>query len=68
MKGAIDAATDYNSSILKLSKVMGETTAQASVLSTAIKMIGGTTDEYISMNMKLDRQVKTNGATLEQLA
>jgi hypothetical protein len=67
MKSAIDAATSYNASIISLSRVMGTTTEQASVLATAIKIIGGTTEEYASINMKLAMHVKGNSDALEQL-
>ena len=67
MKGAIDAAIHYNESIVQLSRVMGITTEEASSLAAAIKMVGGTTEEYAAMNMKLDKQVKQNSQTLNQL-
>jgi hypothetical protein len=66
IKGAIDSATSYNASILQLSRVMGTTTEQASVLSTAIHMIGGTTDEYTSMIMRLGMHIKDGGAEFER--
>ena len=67
MKGAIDAATSYNASIISLSRVMGETTEQASYLATAIKIIGGSTEEYAAMNMRLGMHIKSNADALEQL-
>lgn len=67
MKSAIDAATSYNASIISLSRVMGIGTEQASVLSTAIKIIGGTTEEYAAINMRLGMHIKTNADALEQL-
>ena len=65
LKGAIDAATSYNASILSLSRVMGQTTEQASVLATAIKIIGGSTEEYAAMNMRLGMHIKSNAEALE---
>jgi hypothetical protein len=67
MKSAVDAATSYNASILSLSRVMGSTTEQASVLATAIKMIGGTTEEYAAMNMRLGMRIKATSEALEQI-
>jgi hypothetical protein len=67
IKSAIDAATSYNASILSLSRVMGQTTEQASVLATAIKIIGGSTEEYAAMNMRLGMHIKSNAEALEQL-
>jgi hypothetical protein len=64
---AIESFNKYNETILQFSRVLGETTERASVLATAINIIGGTTESYISMNMKLDRQVRTNESSLNSL-
>lgn len=66
-RSAITAALSYNESILQLSRTMGMSTESASVMSVALRMIGSSSEAYTSANLKLDRQVKTNEESLNQL-
>lgn len=67
LKSSVEAALNYGESIEKLSKTMGITTEAASDLAIAIKLIGGTTDEYVGMNMKLLMKLKENEASISKL-
>lgn len=67
LSGAINAALGYRESIESLTRAMGITAEQASVLNVALKMIGVSTETYISANMRLAMHVKSNEYTLNQL-
>lgn len=67
LKGAIDAALNYRETIEQLSRAMGITAESASVLNVALKMIGVSTETYISANMRLAMHVKANESALNQL-
>jgi hypothetical protein len=67
LKGSVEAAINYNESILNLSRTMGLTTEESSKLSAAIKIIGGNTDEYIRMNLKLGMTLKIHESQLNQI-
>ena len=67
LKGAVDAALNYRETIEQLSRAMGITSESASVLNVALKMIGVSTETYISANMRLAMHVKANESALNQL-
>lgn len=66
-KSAIEGTLSYNENILKLSRTMGTTTQEASVLAAGISMIGGSSDAYMASVMKLNMHVKANEDALNQL-
>lgn len=67
MKGAIDAALSYRDSVELLSRSMGINAGEASVLNAALKMVGVSTETYVSANMRLAMHLKTNESGLNQL-
>ena len=67
LKGAIDAAISYRDSVEQLSRAMGMSAEQASVLNVALKMVGVSTETYISANMRLAMHVRTSEGALNQL-
>ncbi len=67
MKDATLAVVNYKESIEALSRIMGITSEQASILNTALRMIGVSTETYIGANMRLGMQIKGNEDTLNQL-
>jgi hypothetical protein len=67
LKGAVESARSYNESILTLSRTMGMTTEEASILATGLHMIGANTEGYITANMKLAMHVKNSEDALNQL-
>jgi hypothetical protein len=66
-KSVIDAAMGYSRSVHELTEVLGGTAEKASVLNTALKMIGKTAEDYIGVNLKLARQIKSSEDELNQL-
>jgi len=67
LKGAIDAALSYRDSVEQLSRVMGITSEQASVLNVALKMVGVSAESYATANIRLAMHVKTSEGALNQL-
>lgn len=57
----IEAASETN----KLAKSFGLTADEASALRTQLKVSGVEVDSYMSMHMRLDRQLKTNESSLQ---
>ena len=66
-KDAIEGALKYNESVHELSEIMGIAAGQASVLNIALQMIGKTAEDYIAVNFKLARQIKSNEEDLKSL-
>lgn len=67
LKGAIDAALRYRESVEGLSRAMGIASEEASVLNVALRIIGVSTETYISSNMKLAMHVRTSEEELIKL-
>src|SRR5438128_2663096 len=59
-KSSMDAAVEWDTQVLKLSKTMGITTEAASVLAVALDHIGLTTDQYTDASVRLSRQLGTH--------
>ncbi|MBU6430313.1 MAG: hypothetical protein KGR26_14960, partial [Cyanobacteria bacterium REEB65] len=67
IKEAVSHTLEYSESLLSMSRMMGITTEQAGIMDTALKMIGSSSDAYVSANLKLDKSLKTNEAGLNQM-
>jgi hypothetical protein len=56
----ISSTTAWTGEVVKLSKAMGITTQEASVLSVGLRLIGKSSDDFTSASMKLLRAIKAN--------
>lgn len=65
LKGAIDDANSWNGEAMKMSKQLGITTGQASVLNVALTRLGIGSDVYTTAAEKLSKQITTNGQAFE---
>ena len=66
-KAVIGASNEWNSSAVKLSRQLGITTEQASVMNVALSHIGVTSDQYADAAMAMSRQVNNNAQAFEEL-
>ena len=66
-KESISAANDWNDAVLKLSKSMGTSTAEASIMAVAINHIGVSQETLSSASMMLSRQMNSNANAFEVL-
>ncbi len=65
--GGINATKELTGEAMKLSKSLGITSEEGSILNVALKSIGSSSDAYTSANSKLTRQLKTNEAGLQAM-
>jgi hypothetical protein len=65
-KGAIEGAVEMGKETAKLSRVMGISSEQASVLRVAINSVYGDTDGYVSMVAKLTKALASSGDKFEK--
>ena len=66
-KDSLSAANDWNTQVVKLSKSMGTSTQEASILAVALDHIGIGTDKVGTASMMLSRQINTNANAFEVL-
>ena len=66
-KESISAANDWNDAVLKLSKSMGTSTAEASIMAVAINHIGVSQETLSAASMMLSRQMNSNANAFEVL-
>ena len=59
-KASVEAANDWNTEITKLSKAMGTTAEEASVMAVALKHIGLDADAVTSASLAMTRQLSHN--------
>lgn len=64
---AVNEAAEYNTEIMKLSRTLNITTAQASALSLAIGDVFGTTSEYTNAVKGLETRLRTNEKALNAM-
>jgi len=64
---AISDSNEFTASVTRLSKTMGITSAEASVLAVALHRIGSDPDSYIGAFTRFERQIRANGPALEAL-
>ena len=65
--GSISAFLDLASGVKQLETRFGMSAEAASQMSTQLKLVGISTDDYTSMAFKLDKQVKSNEAGLNAM-
>jgi hypothetical protein len=66
-KSSIDAVVDWGSEVGKLSQRLGVSTQSASGLAMSLKIVGMSSDQYLALTQRLERQVKTNADMMEHL-
>jgi len=64
-KASVEAANDWNTEITKLSKAMGTTAEEASVMAVALKHIGLDADAVTSASLAMTRQLSHNEAAFQ---
>jgi hypothetical protein len=67
IKEAVSKNLEYTESLLSMSRMMGITTEQAGVMTTALTLIGSSSEAYVAANLKLDKSLKTNEKGLQDL-
>ncbi len=65
--GSVSAFLDLASGVKQLETRFGMSAEAASQMSTQLKLVGISTDDYTSMAFKLDKQVKSNEAGLNAM-
>ena len=66
-KDSMKAATEWNGEITKLSKAMGVTTEEASVMAVALDHIGVSTETYTTATVMMSRQLANNQGAFKTL-
>ena len=66
-KEAVDASLEEVAAVKQLIQVMGMTTDEAAKLNIQLGLVGISTEDYTSMAMKLDKQLRTNEQGLNRL-
>lgn len=66
-KSVIESTFQWKDAVEQLSKQFGESAEAASGFNAAIKIVGGNSDMAVSAMFKMDRQVRTNEKTLNDL-
>ena len=66
-KESMKAATDWNTEVTKLSRSMGVTTEQASVMAVALDHIGVSTETYTQATVMMSRQLANNQGAFKTL-
>ena len=66
-KDSMKAATEWNGEITKLSKAMGVTTEEASVMAVALDHIGVSTETYTTATLMMSRQLANNQGAFKTL-
>lgn len=66
-KGAIDASNKWTGEAVKLSKALGITTEQASILNVALNSIGVSSDTYTQAATAMSRQLNSNAQAFDVL-
>lgn len=64
---SIKAANEWNSEVTKISKTMGITTEQASIMAVALDHIGVSTDTFTHASMMMTRQLSGNEGAFRTL-
>ena len=64
-KASVEAANDWNTEITKLSKAMGTTAEDASVMAVALKHIGLDADAVTAASLAMTRQLSHNEAAFQ---
>jgi hypothetical protein len=64
---SIHETVDLTLAAGKMSRVLGETTEQASIMNVALKQVHGTTEEYLRAVKGLDRQIRSNEEAVKSM-
>jgi len=66
-KGIMDATVDWGNEVGRLSSRLGISTEKASDLAMSFKILGMSSDEYLQIAQRLERNVKQNADVMENL-
>ncbi|HIJ69325.1 MAG TPA: hypothetical protein HPP57_07455, partial [Deltaproteobacteria bacterium] len=66
-KSALEGFSGYAGGVERLSETLGISTEKASMLSGTLKVLGMSSEEYMGIIMRLERQIKSNTDIYDQL-
>lgn len=66
-KEAIKSTVEWTGEVMKLSRVLGMNTLEASGMAVALHHLGVPVEDFAAANNKLTRQMRTNGEAFEKL-